>query len=88
MAIKCGECGGPLEASGKVYFDVGDGAYTEEGLLAVTELEFSILNDRYDGHPVALYDELKVTCRDCGQEVPATLENIAGERFERQQLGS
>lgn len=86
--LKClkDDCDGRLEARGKVYFNVEDGAY-EDGILAVTELDFSPLNDLYDGHPVAIYDELRVSCSACGTEVPAKLGNVANERFERQVVG-
>ena len=52
-------CDGVIEASGKVYFDVT--ALSADG-EDVADMEFSPLNDSYDGHPVAMEAELRFYC--------------------------
>lgn len=54
-------CPGVIEASGKVYFDVT--ALSEDG-EDVADMEFSSLNDAYDGHPVALEAEINFYCSE------------------------
>jgi len=52
-------CDGTIEATGKVYFDVT--ALSADG-EDVADMEFSGLNDTYDGQPCALEGELRFYC--------------------------
>lgn len=54
-------CDGTIQASGRVYFYVTrlEGA---EGEQEIADMEFSAINDSYDGHPCALEAELSVYC--------------------------
>jgi len=64
--LACPHCGGRLEASTKVYFDLTAAERCSDGTLEVTGLEFSRLNDSLHGHPVAMESELVVSCAGCG----------------------
>ncbi len=79
-ALACPRCGGPLEASAKVYFDVTATERTPESPLAVTGLEFSDLNDSYNGHPAAMEHEVQVSCAECGHTPDFFVSGGAEER--------
>ena len=76
-------CNGVVEASAKVYFDVtrlsADG---EE----VADMEFSGLNDTYDGHPCALEAELSFYCSN-DHELDFVVGGRAQERTDFNGLG-
>lgn len=69
--IKCPgkECNGIIEASTKIYLDVNDAVFNDEGVLIIEEVEFSHLNDEYKSIPCNVESEMSVSCTDCGNEV-------------------
>ena len=75
--LACPHCGGRLEAAAKVYFDLSAAERRADGTLEVTDLEFSGLNDSFDGHPVAMESELAVSCVDCSQRPSFRLAGTA-----------
>jgi hypothetical protein len=79
-ALSCPRCGGLLEASGKIYFDVTATARPAGGPISVTGLEFAGVNDTYDGHPAALEHEINVSCSECGFEPDFVVDGAAQER--------
>ena len=78
--LACSRCGGQLEASAKVYFDVTATKQTAEDPLVITGLEFSTLNDSYDGHPVAMEHEIQVSCSECGHAPDFAIAGAAESR--------
>ena len=78
--LACERCGGALEASAKVYFDVTAAQSAGEGPVKVTGLEFSSANDSYDGHPVAMEHEINVSCSECGRAPDFVVEGAAEAR--------
>lgn len=68
--VKCPRCGGQLEAASTVYFEITESELDKDDVLVITNMEFSSVNDSYDGKPVALEHEIRVSCSECGHDLP------------------
>ncbi len=77
------DCDGVVEASAKVYFDVTGLSRDGED---VTDMEFSGLNDTYDGHPCALEAELVFYCSN-DHELSFIVDGRAAQRSDLNGLG-
>jgi hypothetical protein len=77
------DCDGVVEGSAKVYFDVT--RLSEDG-EDVTDMEFSRLNDTYDGHPCALEAEVDFYCSN-DHELSFSVAGRAAERSDMNGLG-
>lgn len=66
--VNCPHCGGELEAAATVYFDITESERDKDEVLVIKDMEFSIVNDKYDDHPAALQHEIRVACSECGIE--------------------
>lgn len=75
--LACTHCGGRLEAAAKVYFDLAAVELRADGGLEVMALEFSDLNNSFDGHPVAMESEFVVSCAECGRKPDVWLARTA-----------
>lgn len=90
MKAKCpkDDCNGRLEATSRIFLDVTDATVREEdGELTLHGLEFSHLNDHFDGLPCNLEAEFEVQC-DHGHEFVGYFDDALRWRTGLQPIGN
>lgn len=88
--IPCPEedCSGHIEAFTRVYLDIEAGTLDDEGALTIEDMQFSHLNDHFDGLPCNLEGEFEVCCSDCGREFNFYTAPSMADRIAPQPIGN
>jgi hypothetical protein len=80
-------CNGRLEAMSRIYLDITDATVREDGELTLHGLEFSHLNDHFDGHPCNVEGEFDVQCEN-GHEFAGYFDDALRWRLGLQPTGN
>lgn len=88
--IPCPEkdCGGRIEASTNVYLDIVAGTLDDEDALTIEDMQFSHLNDHFDGLPCNLEGDFYVNCSDCGRRFNFYTAPSMADRIALQPIGN
>ena len=79
-------CCGTLEASTRIYLDIGAATTNADGSVTLETLTFSHLNDHLDGVPCNVESELTVSCTE-GHEIDYQLGDGVRARLAPQPIG-